>query len=263
MQMEGSARTGKKGELVEFEFGLRTSSRRFPFPTTVRQRVEGDELLLTIDSGCSTRNHPAASLPRRASKRRTTCSWCRRSRQSASLASLFSEVAELCLYTFHEQFTELVGGRQSIQGARLRILRESPPYQGQGKLFGQVRTAMLAVGMSRLPEVQIRKRHTNRREIRWLALNNCLDELGRHRSRTRSSAGIPLLSGAVPRRGIEQKDLARLRSHGLCLRQRSGLASAPVKKAAAGNDGVLVRVKLSYFSRGGGGHRRRAVGAHG
>lgn len=245
MQMEGSARTGEKGELVEFEFGLRTSSRRSPFETTVRGRVEGDELLLTIDSGRSERTErrtldepivlplnlyyslasngftPGVTYRVRlfdpmtlsdgeatiAVKETEVVRWGGREEEAFRLQTTFSglttttwvnergevlqeetplgwtlrkeapgsslaatsgeaapdvlllsavpaigfageasslEVAELRLNKFPEGFTDLVGGRQSIEGDRLRIRRESPPYQGQEELPGEVRAEMLA-----------------------------------------------------------------------------------------------------------------------
>jgi hypothetical protein len=53
VRMEGSAETGRKGELRNFNFRLTTSSRRSPFETTVIGEVTGDELHLRIRSGTS------------------------------------------------------------------------------------------------------------------------------------------------------------------------------------------------------------------
>lgn len=53
VRMEGSAETGRKGELRQFTFRLTTSSRRSPFETTVIGEVTGDELHLKIRSGSS------------------------------------------------------------------------------------------------------------------------------------------------------------------------------------------------------------------
>ncbi len=53
VRMEGSAETGRKGELRGFTFRLTTSSRRSPFETTVTGEVNGDELHLRIRSGTS------------------------------------------------------------------------------------------------------------------------------------------------------------------------------------------------------------------
>jgi hypothetical protein len=53
VRMEGSAETGRKGELRGFDFRLTTSSRRSPFETTVTGEVQGDELHLRIRSGGS------------------------------------------------------------------------------------------------------------------------------------------------------------------------------------------------------------------
>ncbi len=53
VRMEGSAESGRKGELRGFSFRLSTSSRRSPFETTVLGEVSGDELRLKIRSGSS------------------------------------------------------------------------------------------------------------------------------------------------------------------------------------------------------------------
>jgi hypothetical protein len=53
VRREGSAETGRKGELRSFTFRLTTSSRRSPFETTVAGEVQGDELHLRIRSGSS------------------------------------------------------------------------------------------------------------------------------------------------------------------------------------------------------------------
>jgi hypothetical protein len=53
VRMEGSAESGRKGELRGFAFRLSTSSRRSPFETTVVGEVHGDELHLKIQSGSS------------------------------------------------------------------------------------------------------------------------------------------------------------------------------------------------------------------
>ncbi len=53
VRMEGSAETGRRGELKSFTFRLTTSSRRSPFETTVAGEVTGDELHLRIRSGSS------------------------------------------------------------------------------------------------------------------------------------------------------------------------------------------------------------------
>ncbi len=53
VRMEGSAESGRKGELRAFSFRLSTSSRRSPFETTVLGEVSGDELRLKIRSGTS------------------------------------------------------------------------------------------------------------------------------------------------------------------------------------------------------------------
>lgn len=53
VRMEGSAETGRKGELRGFTFRLSTSSRRSPFETTVVGEVRGEELRLRIRSGNS------------------------------------------------------------------------------------------------------------------------------------------------------------------------------------------------------------------
>ena len=53
VRMEGSAETGRKGELRNFTFRLSTSSRRSPFETRVEGEVKGDELHLRIRSGSS------------------------------------------------------------------------------------------------------------------------------------------------------------------------------------------------------------------
>jgi hypothetical protein len=53
VRMEGSAETGRRGQLRSFTFRLTTSSRRSPFETTVRGEVVGDEMRLRIRSGAS------------------------------------------------------------------------------------------------------------------------------------------------------------------------------------------------------------------
>jgi Transglutaminase-like superfamily len=53
VRMEGSAESGRRGELRTFTFRLSTSSRRSPFETTVVGEVQGDELHLRIRSGSS------------------------------------------------------------------------------------------------------------------------------------------------------------------------------------------------------------------
>jgi hypothetical protein len=53
VRMEGSAETGRKGELRAFTFRISTSSRRSPFETTVVGEVSADELRLRIRSGSS------------------------------------------------------------------------------------------------------------------------------------------------------------------------------------------------------------------
>jgi len=53
VRMEGSAESGRKGELRGFTFRLSTSSRRSPFETTVVGDVQGDEIHLRIRSGSS------------------------------------------------------------------------------------------------------------------------------------------------------------------------------------------------------------------
>jgi hypothetical protein len=53
VRMEGSAESGRKGELRSFSFRLSTSSRRSPFETTVLGEVAGDEMTLKIRSGSS------------------------------------------------------------------------------------------------------------------------------------------------------------------------------------------------------------------
>ena len=53
VRIEGSADSGRKGDLRGFSFRLSTSSRRSPFETTVLGEVAGDELTLKIRSGSS------------------------------------------------------------------------------------------------------------------------------------------------------------------------------------------------------------------
>ncbi len=55
MDIAGSATVGDGGELVEFSFRLTTASDRSPFETEVKGKVEGQELVLDIRSGGSTR----------------------------------------------------------------------------------------------------------------------------------------------------------------------------------------------------------------
>jgi hypothetical protein len=245
MQMEGSARTGAKGELREFQFRLSSSSRRSPFQTTVRGQVDGDELSLTIDSGRSQRTErrrldepivlPLNLYYSLASKGftpgetyrvrlfdpmtlsdgdatvavketevvrwggheeeafrlqttfsgLTTTTWVnargevlqeetplgwtlRKEAPGSSLAATRGEaapdvllqsaipavgfaaeaanleLAEIRLNNFPEGFPEIVGGRQSIVGDRIRIRRESPPYRGEEELPQDVRDQALA-----------------------------------------------------------------------------------------------------------------------
>ena len=55
MDIAGSATVDAEGELAEFSFRLTTASDGSPFETEVKGRVEGQELVLSIRSGGSTR----------------------------------------------------------------------------------------------------------------------------------------------------------------------------------------------------------------
>ena len=55
MDISGSATVGAGGELDEFSFRLTTASDRSPFETEVKGKVEGQELVLDIRSGSSSR----------------------------------------------------------------------------------------------------------------------------------------------------------------------------------------------------------------
>jgi len=56
LDIGGSATVGRGGELREFSFRLATVSEKSPFETVVEGRVEGQELLLEIRSGGSSRS---------------------------------------------------------------------------------------------------------------------------------------------------------------------------------------------------------------